>query len=81
VTAQTLGREFLSDGWKIGGRRQPLCVGIEWTEISSEERFSSMTRTKIHFLRTDLTIDLIIAISKSMNIFSGNSSGTNNLVN
>jgi hypothetical protein len=62
VTAQTLGRKFISDGWKIGERRQPLCMGIVWTEISSEKIFSSMTRTKIHVWRTDLTIDLIIVV-------------------
>jgi hypothetical protein len=39
VTSQTLGREFISDLRKIGGRRQPLCMGIVWVEISSEERF------------------------------------------
>jgi hypothetical protein len=39
-----------------------LCMGIVWTEISSEEKISSMTRTKIHFWRTDLTIDLIIVV-------------------
>ncbi len=37
------------DGKYVGERRQLLCVGIVCTEISSEERFSSMTRTKIHF--------------------------------
>ncbi len=39
-----------------------MCVGIVWTEISSEIRFSSLTRTKIHFWRTDFTIDLIIVV-------------------
>ncbi len=63
VTYQTFGREFISDGWKIRGRRHPLCVGIVWTEISSEKRFLSMNRTKIQFWRTDLTIDLIIVVT------------------
>ncbi len=39
-----------------------MCMGIVWTEISSEKIFSSMTRTKIHVWRTDLTIDLIIVV-------------------
>jgi hypothetical protein len=38
MTSQTLGREFISDGWKIGGRRQPLCMGIVWVVISSEKK-------------------------------------------
>ncbi len=63
VTSQTFGREFISNGWKIGGRRQPLCVGIVWMEISSEKRCLSMTRTKIHFWMTDLAIDLIIVVA------------------
>jgi hypothetical protein len=39
-----------------------LCIGIVWLEISSEERFLFMNRTKILFWRTDLTIDLIIVV-------------------
>ncbi len=39
-------------------------MGKVWMEISSEKRFSSMNRTKIHFWRTDLTItiDLMIVV-------------------
>jgi hypothetical protein len=42
-------------------KEQPLCVGIVWTEISSEKKLS-MNWTKINFWRTDLTIDLIIVV-------------------
>ncbi len=29
-----------------------MCVGIVWTEISSEKKIFVQTRTKIHFWRT-----------------------------
>ncbi len=48
-----------------------MCVGIVWMEILSEKRFSSMTRTKIHFWRTDLTIDLIIVEPELKNKLKG----------
>ncbi len=41
-------------------------MGIVLAEISSEERFLSMTRTKIHFWRTNLTIDLIIVVTVAL---------------
>ncbi len=37
-------------------------MGIVWVEISNEKGFLSMNRTKVHFWRMDLTIDLIIVV-------------------
>ncbi len=37
-------------------------MGIVWIEISSEKKIFDQIRTKIHFWRTDLTIDFIIVV-------------------
>ncbi len=66
---QTLGRDLISNEWKIGGRRPPLCMGIVWTKISSEKKIFVQTRTNIHFWRTKITIDLIIVISSRVDFF------------
>jgi hypothetical protein len=46
VISQTLGRDLISNEWKIGVRRLPMFMGIVWTEISSEKQIFVQTRTK-----------------------------------
>jgi hypothetical protein len=56
---QPMHSECISNEWKIGVRRLPLCMGIVWMEILSKKKVFVQTSTKIHFWRTKVTIESI----------------------